>query len=66
MQSVRSQLKKSFSHVASLTLEPGKVYYFEAQITIVPLPSLEFSQLSDAEGKYRLKAWKFGTSKPKN
>ncbi len=66
MQSVQSQLKKSFTHVASLTAEPGKVYYFEAQITIVPLPSLEFSQLSDAEGKYRLKAWKFGTSKPKN
>jgi hypothetical protein len=65
MQSAPSNRKKEFTHVASFTAEAGKVYYFEAQITIVPIPSLELSQLSEAEGKYRLKAWKFSTSKPK-
>jgi len=61
MQSAPSRAKKAFTHVASLTAESGKVYYFEAQITIVPLPSLDFSQLSEADGKYRVKAWKFAT-----
>jgi len=65
MQSAQSRMKKAFTHAASLTAEAGKVYYFEAQITIVPLPSLDFSQLPEAEGKYRVKAWKFATSKPK-
>jgi len=65
MQSAPSRGKKAFTHVASLTAEQGKVYYFEAQITAVPLLSLDFSQLSEAEGKYRVKAWKFATSKPK-
>jgi len=65
MQSAQQKMKKAFTHVATVTAEAGKVYYFESQITIIPLPSLEFSQLSEAEGKYRIKAWKFATSKPK-
>jgi hypothetical protein len=65
MQSAPSREKKAFTHVASLTAEPGKVYYFEAQIATANILSLDFAQLSEAEGKYRVKAWKFATSKPK-
>jgi hypothetical protein len=56
--------------VASFTAEPGKVYYFAANVRVIPIgensADYEFnlSQLSDDEGKYRLKAWKLATSKP--
>ena len=65
MQSAPSNRKKEFSHAASFTAEAGKVYFFRSRFSIIPTPSLDFSPLSEAEGKYRLKAWKFATSKPK-
>ena len=65
MQSAPKNRKKDFTHAASFTAEAGKVYYFESRFSIIPTPSLDFSPLSEAEGKYRLKAWKFATSKPK-
>ncbi|MGA2674866.1 MAG: hypothetical protein ABSE99_16735 [Terracidiphilus sp.] len=68
-QSALPMLKKSID-VASFTAEPGKVYYFAANVRVIPIgensADYEFnlSQLSDDEGKYRLKAWKLATSKP--
>ena len=56
--------------MASVTAEAGKVYYFEAAVNVIGnmnmgIASFGFTQLADAEGKYRVKAWKFATSKPK-
>jgi len=65
MQSAPKNRKKEFTRAASFTAEAGKVYYFESKFSIIPTPSVELTQLSEAEGKYRLKAWKYATSKPK-
>jgi hypothetical protein len=60
-------LKKSID-VASFTAEPGKVYYFAAQVTVIPTGgnnanyTFGLSQLDEDEGKYRVKAWKLATS----
>jgi hypothetical protein len=68
-QSALPMLKKSID-VASFTAEPGKVYYFAANVRVIPTgensADYEFnlSQLSDDEGRYRLKAWKLATAKP--
>jgi hypothetical protein len=57
--------------VASFTAEPGKVYYFAANVKVIPIgdnnATYDFSltQLNDDEGKYRVKAWKLASSKPK-
>ena len=77
-QSAFGMLKKSID-VASLTAEPGKVYYYAAEITIVNIRgasgpgvtsgggggSLTFAlaPLNEDEGKYRVKAWKLATWK---
>jgi|ERR1035438_8605615 hypothetical protein len=69
-QSALRMLKKSID-VASFTAEPGKVYYFAADVKVIPTgensANYEFglSQLDDDAGQYRLKAWKLATSKPK-
>jgi hypothetical protein len=64
-------LKKSID-VASFTAEPGKVYYFAANVKVIPTGNnsatydFGLSQLDDDEGQYRVKAWKLATSKPSN
>jgi hypothetical protein len=65
-QSALSMLKKNVD-VISFTAEPGKVYYFAAQIVEtggkeVP-PTITLSQLNEDEGQYRVKAWKLATWK---
>lgn len=70
MQSAPSRMKKTFTQMASITAEAGKVYYFEAAVNVVGnmnvgIASFDFAQLAEKEGKYRIKAWKFATSKPK-
>ena len=62
---------KKYIDVASFTAEPGKVYYFAANVKVIPTgdnnANYDFSitQLNDDEGQYRVKAWKLATSKPK-
>jgi hypothetical protein len=69
-QSSLGRLKKNVD-VASFTAEPGKTYYFAANVKVIPTgdnsASYDFAlaQLNDDEGKYRVKAWKLATSKPK-
>jgi hypothetical protein len=70
MQSAPSHMKKTFTQMATLTAEAGKVYYFEAAVNVIGnqnfgIASFDFSQLAEKEGKYRVKAWKFATSIPK-
>jgi hypothetical protein len=60
-QSALPSLKKSID-VASFTAEPGKVYYFAANVRVIPVgenaATYDFglSQLDDDAGQYRLKA----------
>ena len=71
-QSALPMLKKSID-VASFTAEAGRVYYFAAQVTVIPSTERKttdeytfgLSQLNDDEGQYRVKAWKLATSTPK-
>ncbi len=69
-QSVLPMLKKSID-VTSFTAEPGKVYYFAADVTVIPVGdnnstyTFALSQLDDDRGQYRVKAWKLATSTPK-
>ena len=62
---------KKYVDVASFTAEPGKVYYFAANVKVTPTGDstanydFSMSQLNDDEGQYRAKAWKLATSKPK-
>jgi hypothetical protein len=69
-QSALSGLKKKID-VTSFTAEPGKIYYFAANVMVIPTgdndANIEFSlsQLNEDEGQYRVKAWKLATSKPK-
>ncbi|MGB8258842.1 MAG: hypothetical protein WCE75_00760 [Terracidiphilus sp.] len=70
-QSVFGKLKKEVA-LASLTSEPGKVYYFETRVRITTYGehagneyALELVPLNEDEGRYRIKAWDLATSKPK-
>lgn len=69
-QSSLSMIKKNID-VASFTAEPGKIYYFAANVLVTPTgdnsANIDFnlSQLNDDQGQYRVKAWKLATSKPK-
>jgi hypothetical protein len=69
-QSALPMLKKSID-VASFTAEPGKIYYFAANVKVIPegenRADYDFSlaQLDDDEGQYRVKAWKVAKSTPK-
>ena len=62
---------KKYIDVASFTAEPGKVYYFAGNVKVTPTGdsgnNIDFNmtQLNDDEGRYRVKAWKVATSKPK-
>jgi hypothetical protein len=65
-QSVLHMLSKSVD-MASFTAEPGKVYYFAANVKVTPVGDSQatydfnLSQMDDDAGKYRLKAWKLAT-----
>lgn len=69
-QSALGMLDKNVD-VASFTAEPGKVYYFAAEVKSTldgnnnVTCDFGFSQLDDDAGKYRVKAWKFATWKSK-
>lgn len=63
----QSDIEKKNVDVTSFTAEPGKIYYFAADVTVNSRSSITFglSQLNEDQGKYRLKTWKLSTSKPK-
>lgn len=67
-QSALGRIEKNVD-VASITAEPGKVYYFAAEVKVTPTgddyANIDFSlsQLDDDKGKYRVKAWKLATWK---
>ncbi|MGD0735751.1 MAG: hypothetical protein ABR976_11415 [Terracidiphilus sp.] len=67
-QSALSRLKKNVD-VVSFTAEPGKVYYFAAQIVGTGSEedpaTIALSQLNEDEGQYRVEAWKLATWKTK-
>jgi hypothetical protein len=58
---------KDFVDMASVTAEPGKVYYFMAAFNVIGgrngggVASFGLTQLNEAEGRYRVKAWKLAT-----
>jgi hypothetical protein len=62
---------KKYIDVASFTAEPGKVYYYAANVKVTPTgdntANIDFNlaPLNDDEGHYRVKAWKLATSRPK-
>lgn len=68
-QSTMGFIKKNID-VASFTAEPGKVYYFAANVKVIPTGEnsatydFDLAPLNDDEGQYRVKAWKVSTSKP--
>ena len=63
-------LKKSID-MASFTAEPGKVYYFAANVIVTPTGEnnatfdFNLSQLDEDAGQYRPKAWKVATATPR-
>jgi len=69
-QSALPSLKKSID-VASFTAEPGKIYFFAANVRVIPLAEnaatydFGLSQLDDDAGQYRLKAWKVAKATPR-
>ncbi len=65
-QSTLETLKKNVD-LTSFTAEPGKVYYFAAQVTVNSRNSVTFglSQLNEDEGRYRVANLKLSTSKTK-
>jgi hypothetical protein len=69
-QSALPMLKKSID-VASFTAEPGKVYYFAANVIVTPTGEnnatfdFNLAQLDEDAGRYRLKAWKVATATPR-
>ena len=54
--------------VTPFTAEPGQIYYFSAQVLVVSREEVTFAllPLNDDQGKFRLKAYKLSTSKPKS
>ncbi len=65
-QSALSRIEKNVD-VASFTAEPGKVYYFAADVKVIPTGentadiTFALSQIDEDKGKYRVKAWKLAT-----
>ena len=59
---------KNYIDVTPFTAEPGQIYYFSAQVLVVSREEVTFAllPLNDDQGKFRLKACKFSTSKPKS
>jgi hypothetical protein len=60
-------MQKKNVDLTSFTAEPGKVYYFEAHVTVESKYEIAFglTQLNDDEGQYRLKASQLAASRPK-
>jgi hypothetical protein len=62
---------KRYIDVASFTAEPGKVYYYAANVKVTSAgdsgSNIDFNlaPLNDDQGHYRIKAWKQAISKPK-
>jgi hypothetical protein len=62
-QSALPSLKKSID-TASFTAEPGKTYYFAANVRVIPVGEnsatfdFDLQPLDEDAGKYRVKAWK--------
>jgi len=51
--------------LAPINAEPGKVYYFAAEVTDTEyFANFSLAQLNDDQGEYRLKFWTRSTSKP--
>ena len=51
--------------LAPINAEPGKVYYFAAEVTDTEyFANFSLAQLNDDQGAYRLKFWTRSTSKP--
>jgi hypothetical protein len=69
-QSVMGRVEKNVD-VASFTAEPGKIYYFAADVKVIPTGentadiTFALSQIDEDKGKYRVKAWKLATWKSK-
>jgi hypothetical protein len=65
-QSAWKRLSKNVD-LTSFTAEPGRVYYYAAQVTVNSQNSVSFglSQLNPDEGKYRVENSKLSTSKPR-
>lgn len=69
-QSSLKMLKKSID-VASFTAEAGKVYYFAANVKVVPTGNnaanidFDLSQMDEDARQYRVKAWKVAKATPK-
>ena len=67
-QSALGKIEKNVD-AASFTAEPGKVYYFAADVTVIPTGdnsaniTFGLSQLDEDKGQYRVKAWKLATWK---
>jgi hypothetical protein len=66
-QSVLETFKKNVG-LTLFTAEPGKTYYFAAQVTVTSRDNVTFalSPLNEDEGKYRLKSSKLSTSNPRD
>lgn len=68
-QGVRSSVAKDFVDMATLTVEAGKVYYFESAFNAIGghggggILSFGFAPVDEDQGKYRVKAWKLATWK---
>jgi hypothetical protein len=68
-QGVRSAVAKDFVDMTTLTVEAGKVYYFETAFNVIGgragggLLTFGFAPLDEETGKYRVKAWKLATWK---
>jgi hypothetical protein len=60
-------MSKSVVDMASFTAEAGKVYFYEARFGVVKaggaINAFGLYPLEEAEGKYRVKAWKLSISK---
>jgi hypothetical protein len=65
-QSVLRTLKKNVD-LTSFTAEPGRTYYFLADVNVESKESVSFaiSQLNDDKGQYLVKNYAQSTSKPK-
>jgi len=62
-EGVARGMAKDFIDMATLTAEPGKVYYFETRFGVIGgngggVMTFGLSPLEEKDGKYRVKAWK--------
>jgi hypothetical protein len=70
-QSVSCRLKQKVG-LASFSAEPGKIYYYQAKVTLKPVSnnyserSLELTPLDEDNGKYRVKISGVSTAIPRS